>query len=69
MVFEDLRYKYLRNNNLDETNALIIDSSFIGCINKKIHNISIPQDIKTIGYRSFSDCINLKIIRYSRECI
>lgn len=60
MVFEDLRYKYLKNNNLDETDALIIDSSFIGCINKKVHNISIPNNIKTLGYRSFCDCINLK---------
>ena len=59
-IFEDLKDKYLKYNNLEETNSLIIDSSFIACINKKIHNISIPNNITTLGYRSFCDCINLK---------
>ena len=59
IVSKKQKYKSLKNSNLNNKSVLILDS-FISCMNKKSHNINIPTNINTLGYRCFYDCENIK---------
>ena len=50
IVSKKQKYKSLKNSNLNNKSVLILDS-FISCMNKKSHNINIPTNINTLGYR------------------
>ena len=59
IVSQKQKYKSLKDSSLNNKSVLILNS-FISCMNKESHNINIPTDISTLGYKCFYDCTNIK---------